>query len=603
MNMKFRQRLIASYAILALAASFCVGIVYNYYFNERYKASIYNNIHFSSNQILNKLDGELNKMEQVTLSLLSDLEVVQTIRDLSKKMGDSAGNELDVNTGKRIIKNAVYTAYNLENFYRVIVFNQYGYIGASATMQERLVNTEVEVGTIPWLDQAKNTKGRNVLISLHEDDWAAGKTRRTVFSLVREIQGNELGYIEVQQTEEYLAEIFSLPDENIKVIAVKNNGELLFASKGTDPLDYTQYFSMEEQISERKNEKTGLSEIVSSEISGESGVKLFLIEDCKAAMSVAPSGLETSLTIGGLFLIISLSFIVMMANLLTRPLQELRSKMEHTQWSNMTDKIEIKSRDADIQTLTNAYQDLLNRLSSSIEKEKKLSLLQLQAQFDALQAQINPHFLYNVLNVISNRGIIDDDETICEICGHLASMLRYSTNTRTRYATISEELYYTEQYIYLIKARYEDKIEFHVQMEQHMEKQIVPKTVLQQIVENCINHGFENTTGQMKIYVRGYEKDDRWYLEVSDNGQGFSENSLHILSEKMEMTRKRLFKERNNIELEIGGMGLINTYARLLLIYSDSLTFELKNGSDGAVVIFGANISKEENDVSGSCGR
>ena len=269
----------------------------------------------------------------------------------------------------------------------------------------------------------------------------------------------------------------------------------------------------------------------------------------------------------------------------------VRKRMEKTQLSNLTDEIVIDSRDEDIRALTTAYQNLMFRLDHSLNLEKKLNLLQLQAQFDTLQAQINPHFLYNVLNVISSRGMKDNDEVICEICGRLADMLRYSTNTKTRYASIEEEVTYTEQYLYLIKVRYADKISLDTEVDGGIRAQIVPKTVLQQIVENSINHGFENNTGRMEITLRGFQKDGYWFLSVRDNGQGFREETLKDLNEKFEKTKKSLFEDRSNIELEIGGMGLVNTYARLLLIYSDSLVFELKNTEDGSEVLFGAKMS------------
>ena len=184
----------------------------------------------------------------------------------------------------------------------------------------------------------------------------------------------------------------------------------------------------------------------------------------------------------------------------------------------------------------------------------------------------------------------DNDETICEICGRLADMLRYSTNTKSRYAMIAEEITYTEQYLYLIKVRYGDKIELETEIDENIKSQILPKTVLQQIVENSINHGFENNTGRMKMQVCGYRKENCWFLSVRDNGQGFRKETHKDLKEEFEKTKRSLFEDRSNIELEIGGMGLVNAYARLLLIYSDSLIFELKNTEDGAEVLFGAKM-------------
>lgn len=532
-DMKFRTRITLVYAALALAVSLGLGVFYNNYMVQRYETSAYNRFRILSEQMLNNLDSELQKMTQVTLSILSDQEVVQTIRNLSVEMADPEENVMEIINGKDLIRNSLYTAYNLDNFYRVVVFNRYGYIAASATMQERFVDTGKTVSEIPWLDEVQGTKGKGILIGLHLDDWAEAGTTQRVFSLVREIQGNHLGFIEVQQSETYLKDIFAVPDDSMKVIAVKDGGEVIYATDGTDPEEYRSLFQEPTQMMEEKNPVTGKKELISIGTSEEFGTRLLMIQERDDAMTDMPNPWLAAAGVSVLVFLPSLAFVILMAERLTRPLQILRKRMEKTQLSNLTDEIEIDSRDEDIKALTTAYQELMLRLNHSLTLEKKLNLLQLQAQFDTLQAQINPHFLYNVLNVISSRGMKDGDETICEICGRLADMLRYSTNTKTRYASIAEEVVYTEQYLYLIKVRYGDKIDLDTEIDSRIKTQIVPKTVLQQIVENSINHGFENNTG---------------------------------------------------------GMGLVNTYARLLLIYSDSLVFELKNTEDGAEVLFGAKM-------------
>ena len=139
--------------------------------------------------MLNNLDENIQKMTQVTLSLLSDQDAVQTIRELSVDMADPEDHVADIVNGKARVKRDLYTAYNLENFYRVVVFNRYGYIAASATMQERLVNAGKDVSEIPWLGEVTGTKGRSVLVGEHPDDWGEADSAPQVYSLVREIQG------------------------------------------------------------------------------------------------------------------------------------------------------------------------------------------------------------------------------------------------------------------------------------------------------------------------------------------------------------------------------------------------------------------------------
>lgn len=589
--MKFRTRITLGYAALALAISLGLGMFYNLYITQKYETAAFNQFGILSEQILNNLDENIQKMTQVTLSLLSDQDVVQTIRELSTEMADPEQHMANIVNGKARIKSDLYTAYNLENFYRVVVFNRYGYIAASATMQERLVNTEKDVSEIPWLDQVIGTKGRSILVGEHPDDWGEEDSAPRVFSLVREIQGDHLGFIEVQMLKKDFGEIFALSDDTIKAIAVKENGEILYAAEEEEAEKYAGLFGEGPGMKKEKSPVSGETELVSIGESEENGVKLLLIQDRKDAMADMPNAWATAMGVAVLVFLPSLAFIFFMAERLTRPMMALRKRMEKTELYNLTDEIVIDSRDEDIKALTKAYQDLMLRLNHSLNMEKKLNLLQLQAQFDTLQAQINPHFLYNVLNVISSRGMKDNDETICEICGTLADMLRYSTNTKTRYASLAEEAEYTESYLYLIKVRYGEKIHVDTKIDRRIRTQIVPKTVLQQIVENSINHGFENNTGCMEISVRGYEKDGYWFLSVRDNGQGFREETLNDLNEKFAKTKKSLFEDRSNIELEIGGMGLVNTYARLLLLYNDSLVFELKNTENGAETLFGAKMS------------
>ena len=589
--MKFRTRITLGYAALALAVSLGLGIFYNMYIVQRYEASAFNRFGILSEQILNNLDGNIQKMTQVTLSLLSDQDAVQTIRELSVDMADPDEHVADIINGKARIKSDLYNAYNLGNFYRVVVFNRYGYIAASATMQERYVDADREVAEIPWLKDVIGTKGRSILIGEHADDWGEKGSEHQVYSLVREIQGDHLGFIEVQMSREEFGEIFAISDESINVIAIKEDGEVLYTSEGTEADMYSDFLEKPAGMFKEKNTVSGEQELVSVGESEQSGVRLLLVQSRNAAMADMPNAWAAAMGVAVLVFLPSLAFIFFMAERLTRPMQALRRRMEKTELSNLTEEITIDSRDEDIKALTKAYQDLMFRLDHSLNVEKKLNLLQLQAQFDTLQAQINPHFLYNVLNVISSRGMKDNDETICEICGRLADMLRYSTNTKTRYASIAEEVAYTEQYLYLIKVRYGDKISLDTEIDSGIKAQIVPKTVLQQIVENSINHGFENNTGGMKMSVRGYQEDGRWFLSVRDNGQGFGEETLRDLNEKFARTKKSLFEDRSNIELEIGGMGLVNAYARLLLIYSDSLVFELKNTEDGAEVLLGAKMS------------
>ena len=219
----------------------------------------------------------------------------------------------------------------------------------------------------------------------------------------------------------------------------------------------------------------------------------------------------------------------------------------------------------------------------------------MQASFDSLQAQVNPHFIYNILNVLSNRGLIDGDDEICEICDSIASMLRYSTSTLKRTATIKEELEHVRNYLLLMKKRFEHRLKFNIDTDPEIYGETIPKIVLQQIVENSINHGFESLQTTMEIGIRGYMSDGWWFIEIMDNGQGFEPHILDELRTRMESIREDISSTEPYTGFAIGGMGLLNTYARMLLIYNRQFEFMLDNvDGGGARVTIGGVLGQKE---------
>ena len=127
-----------------------------------------------------------------------------------------------------------------------------------------------------------------------------------------------------------------------------------------------------------------------------------------------------------------------------------------------------------------------------------------------------------------------------------------------------------------------------MEIDPDIEQEILPKLTIQQMVENCIAHGYVNSSRIMKISVEGYRDDSYWYIRIRDNGDGFDQDVLNQLNQKMEVLREELLNKNKNLEMKIGGMGILNTYARCSLFYNDSFVFQLGNYSDGAEIIIGA---------------
>jgi two-component system sensor histidine kinase YesM len=225
----------------------------------------------------------------------------------------------------------------------------------------------------------------------------------------------------------------------------------------------------------------------------------------------------------------------------------------------------------------------------------------MQARLDSLQAQVNPHFLNNILTVIANRGLESGDEGIGEICNGVASMLRYSTSTEERSATIEKELEHVGTYLFLMKQRLEDRLSYRIEAEPAVLKTLVPKIVLQQIVENSINHGYQKTQKPIRIDIHAFAAGERWTVELTDDGEGFDATQLADLNERIRVAQKELRAGTGGRGLGLGGLGLINTYSRLFLFYKGDIVWSLGNrGNGGARVVIGGPLEFGAGEVHGA---
>ncbi len=449
---------------------------------------------------------------------------------------------------------------------------------------------------IPYLEPVLAADGESVIVTSHPDYWSSNE-KVPVYSMMKALRGEGMGFLEVENRIDSL-DLLEKSDPDIHFLIFVNEDELLYASDkeyGAEPekSDLERLRDLREDTVLTENDaiytKASSADFdltvlayKESSLLGKERRPLFSI-----------SFLASLITFG-----VSLMMIIFWANILTRPIKCLQETVENTNIENLQDNQHLENAGAldEFQELIHSYQAMMVRLDEALQNEKQAAKLQLQAQFDTLQAQVNPHFIYNVLNTISSRAILDNDETICEMCGSLGTMLRYSTNNKERYASVEKELEYLDSYFYLLKARHENSLEVSVDVDRRIRKQVIPKMTLQQLVENSVKHGFRNMDSGRHISVTGRVLEDRWIIRVEDNGIGVPEQKLQELRNRLEETRKDILERSKPAEMEIGGMGIVNTYARCLLLYFENFIFEMENVTNrrGFAVTVGQLTSTKE---------
>ena len=232
-------------------------------------------------------------------------------------------------------------------------------------------------------------------------------------------------------------------------------------------------------------------------------------------------------------------------------------------------------------------------LDSKIKEQENLK----KAELRALQAQINPHFLYNTLDTIIWMSHSNQTDQVIEIVSALSKFFRISLSKGKDWITIGEEIERTRSYLTIQKMRYRDILDFNIEMDEAVADNTILKLILQPLVENALYHGIKNKRQGGTITVRAKQKDENEILlEVEDDGIGFT-------TEKLAQLQTELNDDSGDIRMESGfGIGNVNKRIRLYYgrQYGVTVTSEYNTGTCVTLVIPAKKDDSNENGDSAS---
>lgn len=284
-------------------------------------------------------------------------------------------------------------------------------------------------------------------------------------------------------------------------------------------------------------------------------------------------------TCGVIFVILS----IVLSKVFTKPIIELAHTMRRSKTYPLTLANKHLDRKDEIGILYREYNKMVHDLEEYIRESYQNKLMTLDSQMKALEAQINSHFLYNTLESINSIAEIEEVESISIMTKALGDMFRYSIKTESELVLLTEELTHVYNYMAIQSVRYEDKIRFDVQIEEHLHHERILKLILQPVVENAIYHGIELSSKDGYIQLLAYQQDERIIFEVRDNGVGMTEEQLTELQTLLhEPVEFKELGQRNK-----RGIGLKNIHSRIQLYYGNSygLSIQSKQHSGTTVTI------------------
>ncbi len=257
---------------------------------------------------------------------------------------------------------------------------------------------------------------------------------------------------------------------------------------------------------------------------------------------------------------------------ITAPIRELSNAMKQVEQENFD--IEIQSRRKDeIGHLITSFHYMVGKIRQLICEVYQKKIEQKNAEIRALQAQINPHFLYNTLDSINWMLIERDEQDISDVVISLGEILRYAVGGQNHLVPLGSEARYIESYLFIQKNRLEDRLNYQWELAEDTLDVLVPRLIMQPIVENAVIHGIEPLKKGGVILMKAWIEKEMLLIRVTDNGRGMNQEELEALREKISGTD------------EIENIGMRNIQRRMELTYGQEQAMEIESvQGEGATI-------------------
>jgi len=339
--------------------------------------------------------------------------------------------------------------------------------------------------------------------------------------------------------------------------------------------DWRKAILLRYKAGERKSniELDGTTYYVCSQYNGLTGWVTFTMIPDNKLFPEANSLKQYTVVLVAVSIVLASVFLMIQALAITKPLARLKTGMKQVQDKNFELQLENDRRD-EIGELTETFNYMVNRIHILVNQVYQEKIAQKTAEIEALQAQINPHFLYNTLDTI-NWMLIDRDEMeVSAIVVALGKLMQYSMDTATSMVSLAEECRHVKDYLLIQKFRLEDRLEFTLNLDPTLETFKVPKLILQPLIENAIDHGIHHSGRAGILRVNAVRAGSRVYITVSDNGRGMTPDELYQF--------KRLLC---NDSVGYKNIGVRNVARRLQLHFNDRCEFVVDNTLGGGLSI------------------
>ncbi|MEH7250952.1 sensor histidine kinase [Neobacillus niacini] len=571
----FRSKLIFISIICLIIPAVISLSIYNYLTKDMLK-----------DQALSNANRELTIANEYVEKLLEDMLYITNFVQLDAEMNtilkEKAQNQIENETDYKIYMNDSKINKTIENITLVGEKSYVTILLKNGKSYKNYTNYDYDPSGLvhkDWLKKLNTLQG-------YESAWI--ESMPTVFksekennpyqiSVARTLRDGNLGiygYVIVTIMENELNQIFENTHGHEEMMIINSSNQIL---SHRNHLKIGEHFQYSEQLKENNSSNifqiSNEDYLIAEHDISFTGWKLVSLVPYKQAVNQINSIFSKVFTVQLVSFTIFLIFMASLLRTITKPIVHLGKIAEAVKRGNLAIRSRLRSRD-EVGRLSESFNHMLDRVNEMIYEITDTQERKRKAELDMLQAQINPHFLFNVLNSIRMKVLGKGDQESANMISSLSKLLRMTIDKNKETITFREEIQIVLDYINIMNMRQKEQVKVEIDVHEEANTLMIPRFILQPIIENSIIHGLNKRAGT--IVVSTERRENQLVIIIEDNGQGMDEASLSQLKSKINHSNCT----ENSHETHNKGfssLGLSNVYERMFITFGKSFTMDIKS--------------------------
>nr|WP_246354368.1 sensor histidine kinase [Paenibacillus phytohabitans] len=573
LNMNLRYKITILIFLLITAVTFAIG-GYSYTISKK---QIINKVSNSNQSVLKQIDSNLSRMQKTIADWVTVFSLASVVQEtLRSNTPDSVEIEDQFYNGPTAsMMNQMLVTGNFDYLalygslsapmFQVATDDSSGAYSLDKITPHNIYKESVALnGASYWFPL---TEENNVFIQSNRND-KLGMTR-----IIRDIvNGNRIGFVFVGINLETIRRTYltDLYDQDHGILILNESGKQLLAA-GKETYDKKAVdFVMKQAEAGILSGYTivnlqGGDTLLNYNINANGWITLYSVP--LSSLTEELNSIKSAVLIMILAsLLLSIPLLMFFSSFLTAPIKTLLLSMRRFQNGQFEEKVNIKYWD-EIGQLSRGYNNMVANIKALVDDAYLLKLKEQEAELKALQSQINPHFLYNMLDTIFWEAEAAGQDKISEMVINLSRLFRLSLNQGKSFTSVAKEKELIELYLSLQKMRFKDSLDFVIDIPDELHPYVILKLSLQPFIENALIHGIERKRGGGRVSISGQRTGDQLMFVIEDNGGGMSSETLQkilTLPDESDIYTAR----------DTGGYAVQNVQARLKHFYKGDFTLK-----------------------------